>query len=246
MKITLLCENTSSNVGCTAEWGFSALIQHQDCSILFDTGYSDVYLRNAKHLNLDLESVDFVVFSHFHCDHTRGIQFHNFQSRKKVICHPEVLEKLEADEVATLRRDFDLNTSKSAIEFSPNTLFLGEIPRLNSFEKGEIPGDKLRDDSALAIRTEKGVIVVSGCSHAGICNICEHAKKVTGLPLYAVIGGFHLFEDDSKAVEGTLEYFDQERPPHLLPMHCVDFPTLAKFHHRFGIKKYSAGETISL
>ncbi|MCH9634006.1 MAG: hypothetical protein S4CHLAM7_07420 [Chlamydiae bacterium] len=246
IEITILCENTSSDVGCLAEWGFSAFIRFSGANILFDTGYSDVYLQNAKNLNLDLEDCDYVVFSHFHCDHTRGLQFHNFNSRKKIICHPEVLEKLPPKEALVLQRDFELLPSKNVIEFIPNVLFLGEIPRKTSFEKGRFENDKLNDNSAIAIKTERGVVVVSGCSHAGICNICEYAKQVTKLPLYAVIGGFHLFENDHEAVKGTLDYFQKEKPTHLLPMHCVDFPTLAKFYHLFGIKKYSAGDVISL
>ena len=246
MKITILCENASSDIGYLAEWGFSAFIRFNDINVLFDTGYSTVYLQNAKKLTCDLEDSDFIVSSHFHDDHTRGVQFHNFLSRKKVVCHPEVLEKLPKDEALVLRRDFDLLTSKSAVEFAPDIIFLGEIPRNTAFEKGGCKGDAMLDDSAIAIKTDKGVVIISGCAHAGICNICEYAKEVTGLPIYAVIGGFHLFEDDHEAVEATLDYFQKENPPHLYPMHCVDLPTLTKFHQRFGTKKYSAGHVISL
>jgi len=246
IEITILCENASSDIGCLAEWGFSAYIRFGGTNVLFDTGYSDVYLHNAKQLNLDLEKSDYIVFSHSHSDHTRGLQFHNFNSRKKIICHPEVFEKLPREESLVLQRAFELSPSKNPIEFAPNMVFLGEIPRKTIFEKGVFEDDKLRDDSAIALKTERGVVVISGCSHAGICNICEYAKHVTGLPLYAVIGGFHLFENDHEAVEGTLDYFQREKTPHLYPMHCVDFPTLAKFHHLFAIKKYSAGDVISL
>lgn len=136
--------------------------------------------------------------------------------------------------------------SQRPIEFAPNVFFLGEIPRKTTFEKGGLENDKLLHDSAIAFKTEKGVVVISGCSHAGISNICEYAKEVTGLSLYAVIGGFHLFEKDHEAVNGTLDYFQKEKPTHLLPMHCVDVPTLAKFHELFSIKKYAAGDVIRL
>lgn len=246
MEIAILCENSSSDVGCLAEWGFSTFVRHEGVNILFDMGYSDVYLRNANQMNIDLEEVDYIVFSHFHSDHTRGLGFHNFRTKKKVICHPEVLEKLPKQEAKVLERDFEPAPSKRAIEFAPRAFFLGEIPRTSSFEKGRLDDDSLLDDSAIALKTEKGVVVISGCSHAGICNICEYAKEVTHLPLYAVIGGFHLFEKDAKTVNATLEYFQKEKPPYLLPMHCVDFPTLAKFHQLFAVKKYAAGDVISL
>ncbi|MCI5052805.1 MAG: MBL fold metallo-hydrolase [Simkaniaceae bacterium] len=246
MEIAILCENTSSSVGCLAEWGYSSFIRFGETKILFDTGYSDVYTRNAKELNIDLEEIDCIVLSHFHCDHTRGLQYHPFSSRKKILCHPDVFKKLPNEETIVLRKDFELVPSRKSLEFAENAFFLGEIPRKTTFEKGRLDNDELLDDSAIAFKTEKGAVVISGCSHAGICNICEYAKKVTGQPLYAVIGGFHLFENDETTVKETLNYFQREKPPKLLPMHCVDFPTLARFHQLFGIKKYSAGDVISL
>ena len=104
----------------------------------------------------------------------------------------------------------------------------------------------MQDDSAIAIKTSKGVVVISGCSHSGICNICEYAKKVTGQELYGVLGGFHLFQNEPEVVEKTIEYFQKENPKYLYPMHCVDFPTLAKLHNFFECQKYSTGDVIEI
>lgn len=246
MEIAILCENTSSDVGCLAEWGFSTYITFEGTRTLFDMGYSDVYVQNGKKLGIDWGQTDSIVFSHFHNDHTRGLKFHPFQSKKTVVCHPDVLNKVPAEERLILTQDFELRPSKKWVEYSPNLFFLGEIPRTTPFEGGGFEDDQMKDDSAIAIKTEKGVVVISGCSHAGICNICEYAKQVTGLPLYGVIGGFHLFEEDRETIESTLAYFQREKPPHLYPMHCVDFPTLAKFHTLFNCKKYAAGDLISI
>jgi 7,8-dihydropterin-6-yl-methyl-4-(beta-D-ribofuranosyl)aminobenzene 5'-phosphate synthase len=112
------------------------------------------------------------------------------------------------------------------------------------------------DDSAIAIKTPHGVVVIAGCSHSGICNICEYAKKATGLPLYAVIGGFHLMgggagnagalNGDAEILNGTIDYFKNENPKFIYPMHCVDYSALAKFHEIFGIQKLSVGDIIEL
>ena len=244
MKITILCENTSSDIGILAEWGFSAFIQIKNVNILFDTGYSDVYKHNAKQLSINLNDTDFIVLSHHHNDHSRGLQFHDFKTPKKLVIHPQILEKLPTSESEKIENDFEIIFSEKPLEFSKNIFYLGEIPRRNDFEKGIYKDDKMLDDSALAVKTDKGVIVISGCSHAGICNICEYAKEVTGQKLYAVLGGFHLFEDDQKAVNGAVEYFKKEKPEFLYPMHCVNFPTLSKFHSVFGIKKVSTGDEI--
>ncbi len=257
MKITLLCENEACAMNWLAEQGFSAFIEYEDHRILFDTGFSDVYRHNADIAKIDLETVDYIALSHFHRDHTRGLLYHGFKSRKKILLHPRILTAvLETDDNnikqdfaqihQVISKDFEVVPSKAAIEFLPGAYFLGEIPRKNSFEPGSFENDAMEDDTALAFVTDKGAVVVSGCSHAGICNICEYAKEVTGQPLYAVIGGFHLLAEENPPISETIDYFKAENPPILLPMHCVDFPALVAFHNAFGSRKYSAGDVIEL
>jgi len=249
MKITILCENVAGHLGakvCLAEWGFSAYIQTKGVNLLFDTGHTNVYKKNAKNLNIDLDKTDFIVLSHHHWDHTGGLRFHDFSEKKQLIAHPEVIEKLPKNQSKKLIKDFKIIRSKEPLEFSKDIFYLGEIPRENNFEAGNYKEDRMLDDSAIVIRTKKGAVVITGCSHSGICNICEYAKKVSGQDLYAVIGGFHLFEEDRNAVNNTIAYFKSENVKYILPMHCVDFPTMVKFNINFGSKKYSTGDTISM
>ncbi len=206
---------------------------------------------------IDLERTDYVALSHFHRDHTRGLLFHGFSGKRKIILHPRILDavlKSDDDKIkhdfekihSVLANDFEVVASQQALEFSRGAFFLGEIPRRNNFEPGCFEDDAMEDDTALAFKTDKGVVVVSGCSHAGICNICEYAKEVTGQPLYAVIGGFHLLAEENPPVAETVDYFKKENPPMLLPMHCVDFSALVAFHNAFGSPKFSAGDVIEL
>lgn len=257
MKITLLCENQVSDMEWLAEWGFSAHIEFNDRKILFDMGFSDVYWQNATKANINLDQVDFIAFSHFHRDHTRGLLFNQFRQKKKVILHPRVLTaQLSGADLQTqddykniqsqLVDDFELLLNEDVFEFMPDAFFLGEIPRITEFEAGGYEGDDMPDDTALAFRTQHGAVVVSGCSHAGICNICEYAKEVTGQSLYAVLGGFHLLAEETPPVEQTIKYFKQEKPETLLPMHCVDFEFMAQFYNEFGIQKLSAGSVLEL
>ena len=249
MKVTLLCENMVSekiwNYGL-AEWGFSALIEKDNIKILFDFGTSDVFVKNAKVLEIDLEKVNFLALSHHHNDHIGGIHYHPFKIKKKLITHPNVLNKLPEKDAIKLKQDFEIITSKAPLEFTPDCFYLGQIPRVTNFENGSYEDDDMHDDSALVFKTSEGAVVVTGCSHAGICNICEYAKEVTGQKLHAVIGGFHLFEDNLKAFEGTMKYFDKEKVKKLLPMHCVEFSLLAKMQQKFGFRKYSSGDTIMI
>ncbi len=257
MKIHLLTENLASDMVWLAEWGFSAWIEFGDRRILFDTGFSDVYCRNAAHAGIDLESADQIALSHFHRDHTRGLLFHPFKDRKSLILHPRGLNAvLDTDDAATLQdyaaihktlaSDFDVRTSSEPLEFADGAYFLGEIPRVTNFEKGCFFDDPMIDDTALAFRTSKGAVVVSGCAHAGICNICEHAKTVTGQTLYAVIGGFHLLHDEDPPVADTIRYFKDQAPDILMPMHCIDFDIQAQFQMSFGGPRPGAGSLIEL
>jgi 7,8-dihydropterin-6-yl-methyl-4-(beta-D-ribofuranosyl)aminobenzene 5'-phosphate synthase len=246
MKVTLLCENVSSSKGWLAEWGFSAFVQTGDVNILFDTGYSDVYKRNAERAKINLDDADFVVLSHYHDDHTGGLRFHPFAQRKKIILHPHVLLKTPSDISDNIRNNFEVIETTMPMEFAPGVFYLGEIPRKLAFEKGVYKSDPMPDDSAIAIKTGKGAVVITGCSHAGVCNICEQAKAVTGQKLYAALGGFHLLGDQPEVTGKTIEYFKGENPEKLFPMHCVDFPNMAQFHAHLGCPKYSAGDTIEL
>ena len=242
---------SSKEKDCLAEHGFSIFVESDSggaggVKILYDVGHTDVYWRNAEVSGVDLENTDFVVLSHYHWDHTGGLQRHKFSSKKKLVLHPEILKKLPKDEASKIEKDFEIISSTSAVEFVSGAYFLGEIPRVKSFEKGVYKNDVMLDDSAMAVATPDGVVVVAGCSHSGICNICEYAKKVTGLPLYAVIGGFHLFSGDNGVVDETISYFKGENVRRIYPMHCVDFSVMAKFYEELGVEKLSVGDIVEL
>jgi len=249
MKVTVLTENSagrSNNRVCLAEWGLSLYLEIGDVRVLFDTGHKGTFAQNAEVLGVDLDAADFIVLSHHHWDHTGGLGFYTFKAKKKLVTHPRVPESVLDEQSLDLAAGFELTTSKEPVEFSPGMFFLGEIPRLAGFERGRYQDDPMPDDTAIAIKTEKGTIVVTGCSHAGVANICEYAKKVTGQNLRGVMGGFHLFENDPVAIDGAVNYFRREKPEFLYPMHCVDHVAMAKFYDAFKVKKYWAGDSFAI
>ena len=207
MKLTVLTENLAGG-HFLAEHGLSYLIESDGLSILFDTGHSDVFQRNAKKLGIDLENkADKIVLSHGHWDHGDGLQF---IKNKPLITHPSAFIKRFRKNDSTpvgltiskeyLTQNFELATTIESIQLSEHIFYLGEIPRRNDFEaqttsfKDEKDVDDfVPDDSALAIIQNEKLIIISGCAHSGICNICEYAKQVTNIKnIKAVIGGFHL------------------------------------------------------
>jgi 7,8-dihydropterin-6-yl-methyl-4-(beta-D-ribofuranosyl)aminobenzene 5'-phosphate synthase len=261
LKIQLLNENLVSDLSWLAEYGFSAWIEHGEARILFDAGLSDVWLRNAETAGIDLETADVVALSHFHSDHTRGLLYHQFGSRKRLILHPRVMTALldpwiepvdrhfahRYDEIeARIRADFEIVATAEPLEFAPGAFFLGQIPRVTSFERGYYYDDPMEDDSALTFRTEKGCVVGTGCSHSGICNICIRAREVTGQPLHAVFGGFHLVHPEKPAVEETIAWFRAEKISRLLPVHCVSFDIQGRLQREFGYDRPGAGSLIEI
>ena len=269
LKISILCED-QAKMGYMdkiflAQHGFSALIETEKI-ILFDTGSTDVFMYNAALLGIDLNAADLIVLSHGHWDHANGLKaLHTRGMKKKILVHPGAfVDRRKATgeyngmpyNQEEMAERFDLILSKSPYQITDNIYFLGEIPRRNEFEaqkttffyvdKGEKHQDFIMDDTALAIKTEKGLVIITGCSHAGICNIVEYARQVADQDkVHMVIGGFHLLGDRVQ-LQKTIGYFLKNRVKHLYPMHCTDLPSLAKFYETFGIEKLCAGDTIEI
>jgi len=260
MKLTVLTENVAGGA-FLAEHGLSYLLEHQGEQLLFDTGHSDVFLHNAELLGIDVQKdVDTVVLSHGHWDHGDGL---SFLQDKVLYCHPLVFMeryrrldktylglKLSKSEVV---KRFDLRTSISPIEVKPGVIFLGEIPRLNDFEAQQTPfldrnnnPDFILDDSALAIKDGDELIVVTGCSHSGICNIVDYAIRVTGLKkVRTVIGGFHLKKDDDVTAM-SVAHLKEIGVKHVYPTHCTALEALTVFVREFGAQQVKTGMVIEL
>lgn len=255
MKITILTDNVAEGK-FKAEHGLSYLIEIDGQKILFDTGHSDIFLQNAFLLGIDIQNeVSKVVLSHGHWDHGNGL-IH--LKGKSLLTHPDSFTRrfrktdqsylgLNSNK-QKLEEHYKIDTSKVPVQIAPGLWFLGEIPRINNFEAlhttyllemGE--EDLILDDSALVAITNKGLIVISGCAHAGICNTCEYAKKVTGISsINAVIGGFHL-KDEGRQTQKTLEYFRENKIIQVLPAHCTEPPAKNYFRRFYNFPEVKTG-----
>ncbi|MBC2713190.1 MAG: MBL fold metallo-hydrolase [Desulfosarcina sp.] len=209
MKLTVLVDNnTLIDHYFLAEPGVSYYIEIEEKKVLFDTGYSDVFMKNAAKMGIDLLDTDTVVLSHAHLDHTWGLQhliqayaerqFENRPTKRPtLIAHPSVFDRrfipglgnigcLISEETAS--QYFDLQLTRQPQWLHPNLVFLGEIERENDFEAcypiGRIRHDDtetddfLLDDSSLAYKSSQGLVIVAGCAHAGICNTVTQAMRV--------------------------------------------------------------------
>ncbi len=258
MKLTVLTDNAAGG-RFQAEHGLSYLLETDGEKILLDTGHSDVFLKNARKMGINIQQdVQKIVLSHGHWDHGNGLKF---LRNKTLITHPGSLRKrfrkrdhspvgieISSQEMASR---FHLTLSEKPLKITDNLWFLGEIPRKNSFESqttafefADNSEDFVSDDSALAAVVNNQLVIISGCAHAGICNIFEYAKEVTGIStIKAVIGGFHLKEPNEQTMQ-TIRYLKENHVEHVLPAHCTELPALALFHKEFNSKQVKTGMTL--
>lgn len=255
VKISILADNYPGR-NTRAEHGLSYLIEHKGARVLFDTGQSDLFLVNASIMEIDMADIDIVVLSHGHFDHGDGLAY---LCGGKLVCHPGSFIKRYRNvdrsylglkgSYEEIAEKFDLVTTDKPYKISDTVLFLGEIPRITDFESRHTSfslddgtPDFVPDDSAIAISTEHGLFVITGCGHAGIVNTLEHAKSVTGENrIYGLMGGFHLRKDDRQTMK-AIQYLLKHEITHLLPSHCTAFPALARFSEKFDIKIPKTGD----
>lgn len=261
MKLTVLVDNnTYIDQYYLGEPGVSYYLEDEGTRILFDTGYSDAYVRNAQALGIALQAVDVVALSHGHNDHTGGLLHFPAANRPRLVAHPQAFEPKWAEgldisspcPLARAQELFAVTLSTAPVQISPHITFLGEIPRVTGFEARRPVGEAYRsgqwqpdftpDDTALAYKAPEGLYIITGCSHAGICNIIAHAKNVCGEQrLCGIIGGMHLF-GKSLQLEKTIACFRQQTQPlALYPCHCTDFAARAELARKLPVHEVGVG-----
>ncbi len=267
MKLKVLVDNnTYIDQYYYGEPAVSYYIEDEDTKLLLDVGYSDLFIKNANELGVDLKKIDVIVISHGHDDHTRGLKYYFEKNNKKnisIISHPDAFKEKMMDNLKIcspilqeeLKEKCKLILSKEPKKISKNLIFLGEIPQLNNFEKREPIGkqlddetlaeDYVMDDTALVYKIENGIYIITGCSHSGICNIVEYAKQVCkDSRVLGIIGGFHLFEVNEQ-VHRTIEYLKQNNIKELYPCHCTSFIVKAEIHKSIPVKEVGVGLEIN-
>lgn len=255
-QLTTLVENVVYGKGLQGEHGLSLYIEAGEHKILFDTGRTDLFIRNARILGIDLKEVDYVVLSHGHNDHTGGL--HHFlwlNSKAKIVCKKEAFEtKFKNSTENGLPQPEQVDPTRirwieEKTELVPGVFLFPHIKITDKsdthfenfyvLEDGEKVQDQFNDELALVLKTEKTFSIISACSHRGITNVIRTVQEdMPGLALQLVLGGFHIHRSDDEKFNVIAAYLGRKLPKRLGVCHCTGVEKYALFHHQFSDRVY--------
>ena len=193
MKVIIIYDNTSTKSDLQADWGFSALVEIEGRRILFDTGADgDILLSNMEKLKINPQDIEDIFISHLHWDHTGGLSsFLQLNNKVKLWVPSYLSEEKSAKEVIEVK--------------SPTKLYKGV------YSTGELDGI----EQSLCVETEKGIVIIAGCSHPKMEHILKAASQFG--KVYGIIGGLH----GTKPV--SLKDLDL-----ICPTHCTQYKSEIK------------------
>jgi len=270
VKVTVLSTMLADEYG-VGEWGFAALVEVDGYRVLFDTGARpETVLHNAEELKIDLSQVVDVVLSHNHDDHTGGLLTLRQALRAKnphALSRAHVAEGIfaprrydlwptESNPMPALREKYEATGAtmivhKSAEMIAPGVWITGPVPRPfpeHNWPKGmwivtphgEIP-DTIPEDMSMLVSTKDGLVVVTGCGHAGIGNILAKSREmVPHTQVRAVIGGLHLLDADEKTLAWTADQMRQAGVAYLLGAHCTGIEAVYRLRALLNLDRKTA------
>jgi 7,8-dihydropterin-6-yl-methyl-4-(beta-D-ribofuranosyl)aminobenzene 5'-phosphate synthase len=232
--------------------------------------YPDTVMKNARDLGVDLSNVSEVVISHNHRDHTGGLvtlrrelakQNASALSRVHVgegifWSRPRRDTGVEGNYMLAAKSEYEATGGtfvehKQSVQLYPGVWLTGPVPRIHAEQKGGGWGlvkrpqgdveDNVPEDMSLVFDTDKGLVVLSGCGHSGIINTLEQARNaVRRAPVYAVMGGFHLFNFDDTKLNWTANKLREFGIQHFLGAHCTGIEAVYRIRQRARLKRESS------
>ena len=269
LKITLLSTMLVGDVAGLGEWGFSALIEADSHHVLLDTGaHPDTVLQNARDLNIDLSDVKEVILTHNHADHVGGLMTLRREMMKRDpsalsvvhvargIFYSRPTRKGEDNEMVGLKKEYEATGGKfieheDAAEIFPGAWLTGPVPRKYPERNWSVSGkvqtpaglveDNIPEDQSLVLDTPEGLVVVTGCGHAGIVNILTFARQeFPNQSVQAIIGGLHLFPATDEQLNWTADKLKEFRVANLMGAHCTGIEAVYRIRGRLALPRASA------
>ena len=220
IEIAILYDNYVSKEGLEADWGFSCIVKGTEKTILFDTGTkSEILFSNIEKLNLNPEDVEFIVISHNHGDHTGGLYSFLEKNNDVTVYLPVSAQDEYADRIkATEARAVFVN---DPVEICHDVYLTGEM------------GDQIKEQS-LILNTDKGCVVITGCSHPGIVDIIKRAKEILNKNVRLVFGGFHLLRKSENEIREIIHQFKELGVEKVGATHCTGDNVIEFFRKEYG------------
>jgi 7,8-dihydropterin-6-yl-methyl-4-(beta-D-ribofuranosyl)aminobenzene 5'-phosphate synthase len=270
LKITVLSTMLAGDfAGGIGEWGFAALVEADGRRILFDTGARpETVLVNARELKEDLAGITDLVISHNHGDHTGGLltlrkallaRDPKSLTRAHVgrgIFWPRPTPAGDANGLLALRAEYERSGGTfvehaTAATIAPGIWVTGPVPRMHP-ERNWPPGRKVQtpdgmkeddipEDMSLVFDTLSGLVVLSGCGHAGVVNTLDHGRKtVRDAPIHAALGGFHLFAASDEELAWTSAQLKRLQVGHFLGAHCTGIEAVFRVREQCALSRATA------
>ena len=219
LKLTILFDNTAIDSQLRSGWGFAALVEYSGHTLLFDTGADgSILLDNMRQLDVDPQSIEAVIFSHEHGDHTEGLQALLDTGIRPTVYAPSVFSNTFKERVRARTELVEVTDALTVLPGIHLTRPVGSIV-----------------EQALAVETRDGTVVITGCAHPGIANMVRQAQEVVPGGVSLLAGGFHLLEmadkDKLQAIIAELRQLGVER---VLPTHCTGDVATDLFRTEFG------------
>jgi 7,8-dihydropterin-6-yl-methyl-4-(beta-D-ribofuranosyl)aminobenzene 5'-phosphate synthase len=267
LKVTILSTMLADDgVG---EWGFAALVEADGHRVLVDTGARpETVLQNARELHVDLTSVREVILTHNHDDHVGGLMT---VRREVMKTNPAALSRAhvargifysrpgtngENNPMIAIKKEYEATGGvfvehEQAAEIFPGAWLTGPVPRAYPERNWSVKGmvqtptglveDTLPEDQSLVINTPQGLVLISGCGHAGIINTLTFAQtEFPKAPVLAVLGGFHLFPASDTQIDWTADKLKGFGVSYLVGAHCTGIESVYRIRQRLGLSRQSA------
>src|ERR1700686_945916 len=269
LKVTLLSTMLAGSTTGMGEWGFSALIEADGHRILLDTGaHPDTVLQNAHDLKIDLSDVKEVILTHNHWDHVSGLMSLRKEMMKKNpaalavayvargIFYSRPSAEGEDNRMVAIRKEYEATGGKfieheGSSELFPGAWLTGPVPRKfpehnwSSTGKVQTPvglvEDTIPEDQSLVLNTPQGLVVITGCGHAGIINILTFAREqFPNEPVEAVVGGLHLFPATDQQLDWTADKMKEFKVANLIGAHCTGIEAVYRIRERLALPRSAA------
>jgi 7,8-dihydropterin-6-yl-methyl-4-(beta-D-ribofuranosyl)aminobenzene 5'-phosphate synthase len=235
VEIRVIYDNTSARSDMEADWGFAAVVTTNGHRVLFDSGTKpDLFLENLRKMEVRPDSIQAAVISHEHEDHRNGIY------RLHPLYSPMLVHFLETFNPQAFAEAVSVGLQPRRIN-GPEEI----VPGI--FTTGIVAGKP--DEQALVIPTEKGLVILTGCSHPGVVKMVEAARRSKdGAKVRLLLGGFHLFQTSEPEIAVIVDKLKAQQVERVVPAHCTGDPAMKALRRAYG-DNYSlagAGKIIQL